>query len=103
MIFQPLHEYKTLSKFDYLTDNSNNGSEGGASSATLTPQNQSQQETTTGGQYNLLPYLYMLTKHLNGSLNLWKVCVDNIKSLYTVKLLANMIEGKASFNSLSFG
>lgn len=51
--------------------------ENSQSASALSSQSQATLNTkqqNTGGQFNMLPYVYLLTKHLNGSLNLWKVC-----------------------------
>ena len=62
----------------FIDGGSGGGMENSQSSSALSTQNQTsntntKQQSNGGGQFNLLPYVYLLTKHLNGSLNLWKV------------------------------
>ena len=58
----------------FIDGGSGGGMENSQSSSALSTQN-TKQQSNGGGQFNLLPYVYLLTKHLNGSLNLWKVSV----------------------------
>ena len=48
------------------------------------------------GQFNLLPHVYMLSKHLNGSLNLWKVNSSYLLFILGIKM--NGLDSRLEIN-----